>query len=187
MVQPKPVAFRPRTCPGRWNRTGSGRAGFICHSLTPDRTWHKVNDSKVGLLWKLREQGVRLDPRLERCWTILVIGSLCAMWNDDPCWTWTQMWVQARMPDYSLNWTKRSSVILCLSMTSSPIRICSWPWNRCSSGELAADWFLVAVCCIYIVSSAATLLGRVKGILYTGIPFIKYNNKILHYNLKKNF
>ena len=28
-----------------------------------------------------------------------------------PSWTWTQIWVQAHMPYYSLNWTARSSAI----------------------------------------------------------------------------
>ena len=41
---------------------------------------------------------------------------------DEPSWTWTQIWVQARMPDYSLNWTARSSAIQ------------GWQWcQRCSS------------------------------------------------------
>ena len=30
---------------------------------------------------------------------------------DEPSWTWTQIWGQARMPDYSLNWTARSTAI----------------------------------------------------------------------------
>ena len=30
---------------------------------------------------------------------------------DEPSWTWTQIWVQARVPDYSLNWTARSGTI----------------------------------------------------------------------------
>ena len=30
---------------------------------------------------------------------------------DEPSWTWTQIWVKARMPDYSLNWTATSSAI----------------------------------------------------------------------------
>ena len=29
----------------------------------------------------------------------------------EPSWTRTQIWVQVRMPDYSLNWTARSSAI----------------------------------------------------------------------------
>ena len=33
---------------------------------------------------------------------------------DEPSWTWTKsMGVQTGMPDYSLNWTKRSSAIQC--------------------------------------------------------------------------
>ena len=30
---------------------------------------------------------------------------------DEPSWSWTQIWVQAHMPDYCLNWTARSSAI----------------------------------------------------------------------------
>ena len=30
---------------------------------------------------------------------------------DEPDWSWIQIWVQARMPDYSLNWTARTSAI----------------------------------------------------------------------------
>ena len=30
---------------------------------------------------------------------------------DEPSWTWTQIWVQARMPDHGLNWTALSSAI----------------------------------------------------------------------------
>ena len=30
---------------------------------------------------------------------------------DEPKWTWTQIWIQVRMPDYSLNGTIRSSAI----------------------------------------------------------------------------
>ena len=42
------------------------------------------------------------------CWssTLLV---LCG--PDEPSWTWTQIWVQARMPDYSLNWIARCCAI----------------------------------------------------------------------------
>ena len=60
-------------------------------------------------------------------WALLVyVGH---RFTDEPCWTWIQMQVQAWMPDYSLNWTKRSSAIQCLSMTSSLTR--RWPsWNQ---------------------------------------------------------
>ena len=30
---------------------------------------------------------------------------------DEPSWSWTQIWVQACMSDYCLNWTARSSAI----------------------------------------------------------------------------
>ena len=52
--------------------TGIGGGQFICHCLPPDRTWHKVNDSKVdysvGLgegkveAWALLEYNAALPP-----------------------------------------------------------------------------------------------------------------------------
>ena len=51
------------------------------------------------------EGKVRPIPRLEPCWSMLVIDSLSEMWADEPSRTWAQIWVQAGMPDYSLNWT----------------------------------------------------------------------------------
>ena len=80
--------------------------GFICLCLPPDMTWHKVNDSKVGLKWGLEEGKVGHEPRFDPCLATLVICSLSAMW----AW-WAQIWVQALMPDYSLNWTAKSSAI----------------------------------------------------------------------------
>ena len=48
--------------------------------------------------------------------------------SDEPSWTCTQIWFQARMPDYSLNWTERSIAIQggprCLLCSSSTR---SWP------------------------------------------------------------
>ena len=73
---------------------------------------HKVNDPKVGLKRRLREGKVGHEPRLEPCWTLLVIGSLVQCEPDEPSWTWTQTWVQARMSDYILNWTTMSCAIL---------------------------------------------------------------------------
>ena len=35
----------------------------------------------------------------------------CHWPTDEPRWSWAQIWVQARMPDYSLNWTARSSAL----------------------------------------------------------------------------
>ena len=54
---------------------GSG----ISLCFPPDRTRQKVNEPKVDLKWGLGEGKVGLEPRLEPCWTLLVIGSLNAM------------------------------------------------------------------------------------------------------------
>ena len=59
----------------------------ICLFLPPDMIWHKVNVPKVDYGGGFVQRG-----------------------PDEPNWTWTQIWVVARMSDYSLNWT-RSSVI----------------------------------------------------------------------------
>ena len=49
---------------------------YICRCLPPDRTWHKVNDYSGDL----REGKVGHKPRLEPCWSELLIDPLSAMW-----------------------------------------------------------------------------------------------------------
>ena len=51
--------------------TNTPGKGFICLCLPPDRTWHKVNDMKVGSKSGLGEGKVGFEPRLEPCWTLL--------------------------------------------------------------------------------------------------------------------
>ena len=45
-----------------------------------DRTWHKVNGPKVDYSGGFGEGKVKHKPRLEPCWTMLVIGPLSAIW-----------------------------------------------------------------------------------------------------------
>ena len=47
-------------------------------------------------------------PPASLCWSS---AHLVQCGPDEPCWTLIQIWIQARMPDYSLNWTARSSAI----------------------------------------------------------------------------
>ena len=57
---------------------------YICLYLPPDRSWHKVNDPKVDYSRDLGEVKIRPEPRLETCWTMLVIGPpivVCAWWG----------------------------------------------------------------------------------------------------------
>ena len=94
----------------------------ICLCLPPNRTLHKVNDSKVNLKWGWGEGKVGQEPRLELCWSSI---NLVQCGPDEPSWTWTQIWVQAHMPDYSLNWT----------MGSSAITKHSTPWSSLSYNQ----------------------------------------------------
>ena len=66
-------------------------------------------------MWPSQSRGSLSPTGL--CWSS---GSLSASEPDEPRWTWTQTWIQAQMPYYNLNWSKRSSATQCLSMTSSP-------------------------------------------------------------------
>ena len=77
----------------------------ICRCLPIDKTWHKVS-----IEWVLGEGKVGHELRLEPCLTMLVIH-LEQCEPDEPRWTWTQICVQARMPDYTVNWTAKSSFI----------------------------------------------------------------------------
>ena len=53
---------------------------YIYRCLPPDRTWHKINDTKVGLKWGLGEGEFRHEQRFEPYLTMLVIDPLSAMW-----------------------------------------------------------------------------------------------------------
>ena len=74
-------------------------------------------------------------------------------WNpDEPCGTWTQTCVQARISDYSLNWIKRSNAIQCIAhlKVAQPNpgvirpRICPSPWVAVPSrGPVAKSLFVV--------------------------------------------
>ena len=92
--------FRPQMEPSSGERTFERIV--ICFCLPPDRTWGQITRWSDYRLGKRR---VGPEPWLEPCWSMLVIGSLCAIWTDELCWTWTHWWVQALMPDYCLNWT----------------------------------------------------------------------------------
>ena len=85
---------------------------FVHLSLPPTR-----QDFRQGQITRTSDYSggfgegkVEPEPRLEPCWSMQVIGSISTMWADEPSWTWIQTWVQARMPDYSLNWTTGSNV-----------------------------------------------------------------------------
>ena len=64
-----------------------------------DRTLHKVNDPKADYSGDLEEGKDGHEPRVEPCWSVLLINPLSAMWAV----SWTPIWVQARMLGYSLN------------------------------------------------------------------------------------
>ena len=53
---------------------------YICYWFPPDRTWHKVNDPKADYSGDLGEWMVGHEPRLEPCWSMLLIVPLTAMW-----------------------------------------------------------------------------------------------------------
>ena len=73
---------------------------YLC--LPPDRTWHKVKWHKGRIIVTVRGGEGRIRALLEPCSSILVIGSLGAMWGDEPCWTWTRTWVQITDARFSL-------------------------------------------------------------------------------------
>ena len=53
---------------------------FICLCLPTNRTWLKFNDPKVNYSGDLGVGKVCHNLRLEPCWSMLVIGTLSAMW-----------------------------------------------------------------------------------------------------------
>ena len=79
----------------------SAKMPDICFCLPLYSTWHKVNDLKVNC--RLGEGKMGYQLKLEPC--------LVQSGPDKPSWSWTKIWVQARMPDYSISWTARSNAI----------------------------------------------------------------------------
>ena len=69
----------------------------------PDRTWHKVNDPKADYSGDLAGAG--------RAWAEARTLLVCAAHRPTTCnvglmsqaVSWSQIWVQARMPSYSFN------------------------------------------------------------------------------------
>ena len=58
-----------------WRVTPRGKTSMphICHCLPPDRTRPKVNDSKDDYSGGLGEGKVGHDPKLEPCWTMMLL------------------------------------------------------------------------------------------------------------------
>ena len=60
------------------------------------------------VLGRRRSSTSRGSSPAELCWSS---APLVQCGPGEPSWMWTKTWVQARMPDYNLNWTARSSAI----------------------------------------------------------------------------
>ena len=78
------------------------------------------------------------------CW---LSAHLVQCGPDEPCWTWTQIWVQVHMPDYCLNWTARSSVI----QKWQRCQCCSSPtrrWPSRSQGAFGLKFALLDNACL---------------------------------------
>ena len=52
----------------------------ICQCLQPDKAWHKVKNPKADYSRDKEEGKVGNEPRLEPCWSELLIDPLSAMW-----------------------------------------------------------------------------------------------------------
>ena len=85
-------------------RRGSSPAG---HQPTRMLMERKVGDGRTQAE-KRRSGTCRSSSPAGLCWSS---SHLVQCGPDEPSWTWTQIWLQTRMPDYSLNWTARSSAI----------------------------------------------------------------------------
>ena len=168
---------------------GLGEPGcpvFISHCLPLDRTWHTVNDLKVDYrgCWGKERLGWSQDSNpAVLCWSL---AHLVQCEPDEPCRTWIQTWVQARMPDYSLNWTKRSSAIQCYQKHYSPPKGGSAKTGSHSVLNLSltcdgsakpkpscpVDFWLQPA--VYIALSCYYTAGSSEVFLYTGSSFIEY-------------
>ena len=129
--QPKPGALRPHVylCWAVPEQVNVAR----CFYLPLPPTWQGLTQGQWPegrLKWRLGEVDVGHEPRLEPCWSMLLIDPLSAMWElMSQSDLGPKIWVQARMPGYSLNWTARSSAI----QRSQRSQWCSSPTRRWSN------------------------------------------------------
>ena len=142
-----------KTCLGRWTIGRSGERGSGM-SVLPARYDDDDDDDLLCGLFVSASHQTGLDTRsMTRrsiiediqgrgrsgtsrgsspaglCWSS---AHFVQCWPDEPSGTWTQIWVQARMPYYSLNWTAKSSTIQAwqrCQWCSSPTR--RWPNRIC--------------------------------------------------------
>ena len=142
VAQPKPDALSASSLPlsiQHRYQTGSRKASVqsngadICLCFPPDRNWHKINDSKVDYSADWGRGRLGTYQGLSPAGLYWSLAHLVQCRPNGPSWTWTQIWVQACMPDYSVNWTARSRAIQgwqrfqwCSSLT--------WRWPRRSHG-----------------------------------------------------
>ena len=128
-VRPIDETLTGATTPSQNETAGKGNEGFIFLCLPPERSWHKVNNPKVGFKCRLEEGKFEHEPMFEPCWTLWSSALFVQCEPDEPSRTWTQTWVQARMPDYNFNWTKRSSAILVIAMKGHSIFLKLQNWS----------------------------------------------------------
>ena len=75
------------------------------------------------------------------CWSSAHLV-LCG--PDEPSWSWTPIWVMARIPDHSLNWTARSSAI----QGGQRCQCCNsptWRWPSQNHGLLTTSLPLISI------------------------------------------
>ena len=107
VAQPKRGAFRFQVCLC-WTTPAGDKANskLIVICLLPTRQDLTQGQWPEGrLLWGTSQGS---NP-VGLCWSST---HLVQCEPDEHSWTWTQTWVQVRMPDYSLNWTSKSIAIL---------------------------------------------------------------------------
>ena len=97
------------------------------------------------MAWRPKKVGIRGGEGRSRAEfrTLLLIDPLSG--PGEPSWSWTQIWVQARMPAYSLKGTAKSRRWQCCS---SPTRRCPSRSRGPSGLESAIDFDTPSVDCL---------------------------------------
>ena len=116
VAMPKPRAFRPRVClywivpfSVKANSKLMPSASTLGARIFVYASHQKRLDTRSMTRRSIIGEGkAGHKSKLELCWTSALLVQ-CG--PDEPSWIWTKIWVQARMPYYSLNRTARSSAI----------------------------------------------------------------------------
>ena len=159
-------------------RGGEEREGdlFICRCLPPDTTWHNVKSLKADESGDKGEGKVWNEPRLEPSWSMLLIGSLGAMW----AW-WGKQFHEPKCGSGHIcrvmAWTRQQGLVPYIGFE----KVRGDLWGRSGIFKICVYIFVIYIYIhIYISGAEMGLVLLVPGTTNNSVNVIQNGLKIIH-------